>query len=155
MRALLLAMALLVGGCAALQPSGDDAARVDSVIAEAVRVSRLPPAEQVQRLALAGQAFAAGHGDLDRLRLATLLATIPAPLGNDAQAAKLLAPLESGNGNTAVGQFAGLLSVQLAERQRLEQALGKSQDQAETLQKKLDELNTIEHKALRREERLQ
>jgi hypothetical protein len=154
-RALLFVVALLVGGCAALQPGGDDAARVDAVIAEAVRVSRLPAAEQGERLALARQAFEAGHDDLDRLRLATLLATLSPPLGDDAQAAKLLAPLGSGHGDSAVGRFAGLLSVQLAERQRLEQALGKSQEQTETLQKKLDELNSIEHKALRREEQLQ
>jgi hypothetical protein len=151
-KAPLLVLTLLLGSCAALQPNGDDATHVDAVIAETMRVGRLPPAEQSRRLVLARQAFDGGHSDLDRLRLATLLATLPAPLGDDIEAATLLAPLGSGHGNTAVGRFAGLLSVQLAERQRLEQALGKSQQDAETLQKKL---NSIEHNALRREEQLQ
>lgn len=156
MRALTIALALSVSGCALLPPPpAGDAAHLDQVLAAAARVSTLPPAQQVHELARARRAFAERPGDFERLKLATLLATLPAPLGNDTEAAALLAPLQSVRPDPPAGRFASLLAAQLAERQRLEQALHQSEQQADALQKKLDELNAIERKALRREEHLQ
>ncbi|MDA8110387.1 MAG: hypothetical protein M0015_17455 [Betaproteobacteria bacterium] len=148
MRALLVAFALALGGCAQFPPQFGAASRLDEVLAAAAQARHLPPAEQGRELGLARKAFAAGHGDFERLRLATLLATLPEPLGDDAEAATLLAPLAAGRADTPMRRFASLLAVQLGERQRLEQ-------QADDLQKRLDEIKSIERKALRRDERLQ
>ena len=107
----------------------------------------------------------------DRLRLATLLATLPPPLRDDSRAAELLEPI-SDAGAPGVGRFAALLAAQVSERRRLlheveklraeaeragrERALSdKERDKREeALKQQLEALRAIERGILEREETL-
>ena len=106
------ALALLLAGCAPLQPVANP---VDAIVGEALAAARAPAAEQSAALARAQQAGVASP--VDRLRLATLLATLPAPLRDDARALELLEPLAN-NAAPGIGRFAALLAAQVGERQR-------------------------------------
>ena len=93
--------------------------------------SRAPAAEQSATLARADkQASAPGATPTDRLRLATLLATLPPPLRDDARAAELLAPLADSSA-PGIGRFAALLATQVGERQRAARELERVSQQAE------------------------
>ena len=154
---------LALGGCAVLQPGS---AVVDGIVGEAVIAARAPAHEQAAALARAQQAFASG-APADRLRLATLLATLPPPLRDDARAAELLDPIADAAAS-GVGRFAALLSLQIAERQRalreverlsreLERAArtDKERDKREeALKQQLEALRAIERGILEREEKL-
>ena len=107
-----LALVLLLAGCASLQPIVNP---VDAIVAEALAASRLPADEQSAVLSRAQEAGLASP--VDRLRLATLLATLPAPSRDDARALELLEPLAD-NATSGIGRFAALLAAQVAERQR-------------------------------------
>jgi hypothetical protein len=107
-----LALVLLLAGCASLQPLVNP---VDAIVAEALAASRLPADEQSAVLSRAQDAGLASP--VDRLRLATLLATLPAPLRDDARALELLEPLAD-NATSGIGRFAALLAAQVTERQR-------------------------------------
>ena len=107
-----LALALLLAGCARLQPIVNP---VDAIVGEALAAARLPAAEQSEVLSRAQEAGLASP--VDRLRLATLLATLPAPLRDDARALELLEPLAD-NATSGIGRFAALLAAQVTERQR-------------------------------------
>lgn len=161
MKAALLALAVLVAGCATLAPRSGDAERVDQVLAAALELQHATPAAQRRGLAQVRHAFSAGGDDIDRLRLGTLLATLPAPLGDDTQSMALLKPLGSRRPETPITRFAALLAAQVVERQRLEQAgqrgqesLRQSEQQVDELRHKLDELKSIERSVLEREEQL-
>jgi len=147
-----------------LQPAAD---QVDTVIAEAAKVTRTAAPEQKAALARAQQEFAAESSALNRLRLATLLASLPPPLRDDTRAAELLDPLaESDSGS--LGRFAALLSAQIGERQRLAREVEKGarertsmererqerDKREEALRTQLDALRAIERGILDREERL-
>ena len=107
-----LALVLLLAGCASLQPIVNP---VDAIVGEALAASRLPADEQSAVLSRAQEAGLASP--VDRLRLATLLATLPAPLRDDARALELLEPLAD-NATSGIGRFAALLAAQVSERQR-------------------------------------
>ena len=107
-----LALVLLLAGCASLQPIVNP---VDAIVAEALAASRLPADEQSAVLSRAQEAGLASP--VDRLRLATLLATLPAPSRDDARALELLEPLAD-NATSGIGRFAALLAAQVTERQR-------------------------------------
>jgi hypothetical protein len=159
---------LVITGCAALQPAAD---QVDTVIREAAQVARAPAAEQKVALAGAQQAFVGESGTFNRLRLATLLATVPAPLRDDARATELLEPMVDPAGS-ATGRFAAFMATQLAERQRIareverlskeravvereRQNAEKERDKREeALRQQLEALRAIERGILDREERL-
>ena len=159
---------LLAAGCALLQPPAD---QVDAVIREAAQLARTPAAEQKAALAAAQQAFVAEPSTLNRLRLATLLASLPPPLRDDARASELLEPMVDPAG-VATGRFAAFLATQLAERQRLardierlikeraamereRQNADKERDKREeALRQQLEALRAIERGILDREERL-
>jgi hypothetical protein len=175
-RLILLAIvaAAALAGCAELQlpamlqPPAD---QVDSVIRESAHLARAPAADQKAALAVAQQAFVGDSGTLNRLRLATLLASLPAPLRDDARAAELLEPMVDPSGS-ATGRFAAFLSTQVAERQRIareierlnkeraasereRQAADKERDKREeALRQQLEALRAIERGILDREERL-
>jgi hypothetical protein len=100
-------------GCAAVQPLVNP---VDAVVGEALAAARAPAPEQAAALARAQQAGVASP--IDRLRLATLLATLPAPLRDDARAMELLEPIADAS-SPGIGRFAATLSSQVMERQRL------------------------------------
>jgi hypothetical protein len=154
-------------GCAALQP---DPGPVDAIVAEAVRAARAPFPEQQAALARAQQGLGGGR-PADRLRLATLLATLPPPLRDDARAAELLGPVADA-GAPGIGRFAALLATQVNERRRVtheverlraeleragrERALSdKERDKREeALKQQLEALRAIERGILEREEKL-
>jgi hypothetical protein len=165
-RALLLAVAL--GGCAALQPAIDP---VDAVLREAVQAARASTAEQKATLAAAQKAFVTDSSTYNRLRLATLLVTLPAPMRDDTRAGELLEPMAEAAGSST-GRFAAFLATQLAERQsiarevdrltkeraameRERQNADKERDKREeALRQQLEALRAIERGILDREERL-
>lgn len=159
---LALGALFIVSGCALVLPSGS--AAVDGVIAEAVHASRAPQAEQKAALQRAEQLFAADPAPLNRLRLATLLATFGDPLRDDARAAELLEPIADAN-EVGIGRFAALLAAQVGERRRAareaerlarqREANDKERDKREeALKQQLDALRSIERGILEREERL-
>ena len=155
---------LLLAGCAALQPAAD---QVDAVIAEAANVVRAPAPEQKAALARVQQQFAAESSVVNRLRLGTLLASLPPPLRDDARAAELLEPLAESNSGS-LGRFAALLAAQIGERQRLAREVEKAarerasaererqerDKREETLRTQLEALRAIERGILDREDRL-
>jgi len=161
-----LAVCLALAGCASLQPGA-----VDAVVGEALGAARAPVTEQKALLAKAQEAFTANTGELNRLRLATLLVVLPVPLRDDARAAELLEPLVNA-AEPGSGRFAALLAGQIAERQRLtreverlareraaadrEHAVAdKERDKREeALRQQLEALRAIERGILEREEKL-
>lgn len=178
MRLCCLIFLLAFGGCAAFQPGADQIVAVDGIVSEAVNVARAPAAEQKAALARAQQRFVAESSALNRLRLATLLATLPAPLRDDARASELLEPVADAD-SPGVGRYAAFLALQIAERQRLareverigkerassererqstdkeRQSADKERDKREeALRQQLEALRSIERGILEREERM-
>jgi len=157
--------ALAVAGCAQLMPSSSASlAEVDAVMAAAVQAARAPAVEQKGVLSRAEQQFAADASPVNRLRVGTLLATLPEPLRDDARAAELLEPIADA-GAPGVGRFAALLGSQVAERRRAareterlarqREANDKERDKREeALKQQLEALRSIERGILEREERL-
>jgi hypothetical protein len=168
---------LAVTGCAAVQPLVNP---VDAILAEAVAAARAPAAEQTATLVRAEKELqrAGNPSPADRLRLATLLATLPAPLRDDARAAELLEPIADASA-PGIGRFAAMLSSQIMERQRLareldrltreaanavrerersekaRELLDKERDKREeALKQQLEALRAIERGILEREEKL-
>jgi len=158
---------LLLAGCSVLQPAGP----ADGAIAEALSAARAPAAEQKAALGRAQGAFTRDTSIDNRLRLAVLLATLPAPLRDDARAMELLQPVADPAAPGA-GRFAALLSAQIMERQRLAReierlahervsaekehlAADKERDKKEdALRQQLEALRAIERGILEREEKL-
>ena len=165
MRRVLLAV-LLLGGCAVLDPLA-----VDNLFGEAISLSRAPQGEQKAALGRAQQAFLADATTINRLRLATLLATLPAPLRDDGRAAELLEPLADAH-SPGAGRYAAFLALQVAERQRIgreldkmakerasvereRQSADKDRDKREeALRQQLEALRSIERGIMEREERM-
>ena len=133
--------------------------------------TRAPAAEQKAALARAQDAFTKDTSEENRLRLATLLATLPAPLRDDARAMELLGPMIDA-GSAGSGRFAAFLSAQIMDRQRLAReverlareraalekehvASDKERDKREdALRQQLEALRAIERGILEREEKL-
>jgi hypothetical protein len=154
---------LALAGCALLQPEHEPAA-VDAVVAEVLAAARAPAAEQKAALTRAQQKFTRDPSPLNRLRLATLFATLPGSLHDDTRAAELLEPL-SDAAAPGVGRFSALLSAQIAERQKLARELARTERERartdaerdkreEALREQLEALRSIERGILEREERL-
>jgi hypothetical protein len=173
-RALVVCLCAAAVACAELQLPGGlqmPADQVDVVIREAVQASKAPAADQKGLLAAAQQAFVGEPSPLNRLRLATFLVALPAPLKDEARAAELLEPIADPAG-ASTGRFAALLAGQIGERQRLareverltkeraavereRQAADKERDKREeALRQQLEALRAIERGILDREERL-
>jgi hypothetical protein len=162
---------LLLSGCALLQPGAEQAVLADNIAAEAVNVSRAPLPEQKAALARAQEAVAKDASALNRLRLATLLATLPPPLRDDARAAELVEGLADASA-PGPGRLAALLGTQIVERQRLARELDRLAKEAdrqsrertrteaerdkreEALRQQLEALRSIERGILEREEKL-
>lgn len=171
MRALALLVVIAVTGCESLPPALQPGpGPLDAIIGEAVVASRAPYAEQQAALARAQQALAGGT-PADRLRLATLLATLPPPLRDDTRAIELLEPIADA-GSSGIGRFAALLGAQVMERQRLSREFERLRTEAERLTKEralsdkerdkreealkqqLEALRAIERGILEREEKM-
>lgn len=141
-------MLLALAGCAAVQPLVNP---VDGIVAEALSAARAPAAEQAAALGRALQAGVAAPAD--RLRLATLLATLPPPLRDDARAAELLEPIAD-MAAPGIGRFAALLAALLADRQRTARELERVTKDAERVareRKRVDEEREKETQALRQQ----
>ena len=149
-----------LGGCATPGSEADGALALNAVFGEVLNAARAPESEQRAALARAQQVFGADPTDVNRLRLALLLADLPEPLRSDAQASELLTPLAAGASETPARRYAALLAAQLAERRQLT-ALALRQEKAahaaarreETLKRQLDALKEIEHSIGERERR--
>jgi len=163
-RCLVAAVLIAAAGCAALDPRASQIIAADDIVAEILRASRAPAAEQKAALARAEQAFL-GQGSPDnRLRLAGLLGTLPAPLHDDARAAELLEPIADAS-KPGYGRLAALFAAQAAERARLareaeragqeRERADKERDKREdALRQQVEALRGIERGILEREERL-
>jgi hypothetical protein len=165
MKRLSLLLLLAFAGCALLQPSMD---QVDAVVRESVKTASAPVAEQKAVLGRAQQSFASDPAAFNRLRLATLLVTLPPPLRDDARAGELLEPLADADADSSIGRFAALLAGQIAEHQRLarevdrlaKERAGLEKDRQErdkreeALRQQLEALRAIERGILDREERM-
>ncbi len=163
-RCLVAAALFALVGCSVLGPGTQQVMAVDDLMAEAVRAGRAAPAQQKAALASAERTFSTDASSLNRLRLATLLATLPEPLRDDRRAAELLQPLADSR-DPGYGRFAALLSVEVGEHARLvreaEQAArerertDKERDKREeALRQQVEALRGIERGILEREERL-
>ena len=164
LRCLAVAALLALCGCAALDPASQQVTTVDRLVAEAVHAAHASSSEQRTALARAERSFATDTSSLNRLRLATLLATLPEPLRNDARAAELLQPLVDPKG-PGYGRFAALLSIEVGEHSRLlreaeqaarehERADKERDKREEALRQQVEALRGIERGILEREERL-
>ena len=158
------AAALALAGCALVEPPPPRIAPLDGVIGEAIQAARAPAVEQKAALQRAEQAFVADAAPLNRLRLATLLATLPDPLRDDARAAELLEPIADAS-DPGLGRFAALLSGQVSERRRVAREAERQarererndkerEKREEALRQQLEALRSIERGILEREERL-
>jgi hypothetical protein len=152
-------LVFVLAGCTML-PAPFVSNPLDSIVAEAVAAASAPAADQAAALARAEKAAASG-ASADRLRLATLLATLPPPLRDEGRAGELLQSVTEGG----MGRFAGLLSAQIAERQRLARELERARTDAErnarerdkreeTLKQQIEALRAIERNIREREEQL-
>ena len=164
MKAFVMAITVALAGCALLQPGAEQLGTVDAIVADAMTAVRAASAEQKAALSRAQDAFAHDPTAVNRLRLATLLAVLPAPMRDDARAAELLEPLADATA-PGFGRFAAFLSAQIVERQRLSRELeraarerervDKDRDKREeALRQQLEALRAIERGILEREERL-
>jgi hypothetical protein len=168
---LLAALVIACAGCAVLDPEGTELRAVDGALAEALNAARSPQTEQRAALARAQAAFNEKPGPVQRLRLAALLAILPAPPGDPARAAGLLAPIADA-GSPGAGRTAALLAAQLAEQQRLSREAERLAREAERtareherldrdrtareeeLRQQLEALREIERNIRQREEKL-
>jgi len=164
LRCLGAAALFALAGCAALDPEYQQVMAVDGLMAEAVHVTRAPVAEQKAALASAERAFVADRSNMNRLRLATLLATLPQPLRDDSRAAELLQPIADPR-VSGYGRFAALLTAEIEEHARLlrdadqaarerERADKERDKREEALRQQVESLRGIERGILEREERL-
>jgi hypothetical protein len=173
MRVLSALLFCAVAGCAVLDPAPRPVVTADRILTEAVSLSRGTPAAQKAGLAHAQEQFQREPSAYNQARLATLLATLPAPLRDDARALELLEPLVESDASAA-GHLAAVLAQHLGERQRLARELDrvakeragllaaereriaadKERDKREeALRQQLEALRAIERGILEREER--
>jgi len=172
-RTALALVLLLLAGCAALR-GANEAVQVSDIVAAAVAATRATPEEQRRQLSDAQKMFGAIQDDASRVRLATLLATLPPPLRDDARAAVLFEPLGARRPETPLVQFAAMAGAGAAERARaarelraaerreeqaeervktLRQQAEQAEERANTLRQQVDALKAIERGILEREER--
>ena len=140
-----LVLLLALSGCSAVQHLVNP---VDAMVAETLAAARAPAAEQAAALARAEKEVTrtGGGTPADRLRLGSLLATLPPPLRDDARAAELLGPLADPNA-PGIGRFAALLAAQVAERQRVVRELDR-------VSRELERVSREAERATRERERI-
>lgn len=172
MRAIVGALVILLAGCASFGPGAGERAKVSEIVAQAVAAARAPAATQQRTLRLAREAYRRDRSVENRLRLATLLATLPAPRRDDGAAYALLKPFTAERGESPYVSFGALLAAQVVERLRLtreseravqeqeravreQESVAREAEQREkTLREQLDALKSIERGIVEREERI-
>jgi hypothetical protein len=149
----LAALLIACAGCAVLVPEAAELRSVDRAVADALNAARAPQAEQRAALARSQEAFNRGSDRLARLRLATLLALLPAPYGDPARASALLAPIADA-ASPGVGRLAALLATRLAEEQRLAreaERLARDSERTAREHERLDRERAAREEALRQQ----
>src|SRR3989442_4297287 len=136
-RCLVAAALLAIAACAALDPRTPQSVAVDALLAEAAQAARAAPSEQKAALARAERAFLGEATPVNRLRLATLLASLPEPLHDDARAAELLEPIADASA-PGYGRFAAWLASQVAEHARLSRELERAARERQLGEKERD-----------------
>jgi hypothetical protein len=156
-RSLLAAVLVGLAACAALEMPPSPYQALDAVVREALESARSSPAQQKASLQRAEQGFGREASSINRLRLATLLATLAPPLRDDARAAELLEPIAD-PASAAIGRFAALLAAQVSERARMARERERSDRERdkreEALRQQLEALRAIERGIQEREEKL-
>ena len=157
---------------------------VNDIVADTVAAAGAPAVEQQRVLRLAQEAYLRSPDTANRLRLATLLSSLPAPLRDDQAAYALLAPFAATQDSSPYASFTVLLAGQVAEqlrlvreheqatqerersahvaekreealRQQLELSTRAAEQREQTLHEQLDALKSIERSIVEREEKLQ
>jgi len=164
-------LVLACAGCAMLNPQAASVAAADAAVGDALHAAQGAQTEQRAALARAQQAYAGDPTAINSLRLATLLAVLPAPLGDPGRAAALVAPIADA-GSPGVGRFAAFLAAELADQQRLareaerlaregeraarerERADRERDKREEALRDQVEALRAIERNIQEREDRL-
>src|SRR3954468_10164115 len=156
-RSLLAAVLVGLAACAALEMPASPYQAVDALVREALDSARASPPQQKASLQRAEQAFGREASAINRLRLATVLATLAPPLRDDARAAELLEPIAD-PGAAGVGRFAAFLAAQLSERTRTARERERSDRERdkreEALRQQLEAVRAIERGIQEREEKL-
>ncbi len=130
----------------AAEPLGiEELKSVNEIVAQAVAAALAPAIEQQRALDMAQDAFQRDPSTVTRLRLATLLAVLPAPRGDVKAAYSLLEQFAAGEGKSSpYSSFGALLEGQVADRLRLardsEQANAERQRSLRTAQQREVEL---------------
>jgi len=160
-RRLAVAVALVAtsAGCALLQPESESARQVGEIVDQTVAATRATPEHQRALVAEAKRSYDAAPDEKNGVRYAALLATLPAPLRDEARAAAILGPIAAQQPGTGLRQFAALLSTSLAERRRLaqearvaEQRAQAASQRAEAASQRAEAATTRAEAAERREE---
>ncbi len=147
--ALLLALSLLLTGCAGLrtpiQPEGEAEERqLIQLLGYAQRVTTLTPEQQRREYSAGSQAFARDKDAMSRMRLALLLATPGTGVHDAARAASLLEPMAApGDAPGPLRALARLLYMQLIERAAEQKRTGQ-------MREKLDALKEVERSIMER-----
>ena len=148
-KALLLAVGLLLAGCAALRnpilPGGEPEERqVIQLIGYAQRVAAMTAEQQRREYGAGNQAFARDKDTNSRMRLALLLATPGASVHDAARAASLLEPIAAnGEASSPMRALARLLQAQLNET-------ASEQRRASQMREQLDALKEVERTLMER-----
>jgi len=163
-KGLLLAIALLLTGCAGLRaPSLQDTEleerQVIQLIHYAQRVATMTAEQQRREYNASSQEFARDKGAMSRMRLALLLATPAASVQDPARAAGLLEPMAApgANASSPLRSLARLLHAQLSERASEHKRTGQMREQLEghkeaerTLREQLEALKEVERTIMQR-----
>jgi hypothetical protein len=131
-------LAVFLSGCALFRPDAGEALQVREIVGGTVSTARAAPEEQRRRLAQAQQMYASVPDDVNRLRLAALLVTLPPPWRDDARAASLLEPLATQRPQTPVAELASMLAASVAERQRLARELRAAAARAQAAESRVE-----------------
>jgi hypothetical protein len=139
-RRLAVALALVAAsaGCALLQPEGESARLVGEIVDQTVAATGGLPEDQRRLVAEARRSYDAMPDEANGVRYAALLATLPAPLRDEARAATILGPIAAQKPETAMTRFAALLSISLAERRRLAQEARAAEQRAQAASQRAD-----------------
>lgn len=161
--AVVLAFALLLGGCAGLRLGGPTGRQLEEqevirLIDYAQRSATMTAEEQRREYAAVNQQFAKGADADTRMRLALLLGAPGASVQDVDRAARLLEPLAAAaDGASPLRSLARLLHAQLTERAREQQRGEQLRSQLETrkeaensMRKQLEELKEVERAILQR-----
>jgi hypothetical protein len=161
--AFLLAIALLLAGCAGLRsPSLSDSdleeRQVIQLINYAQRIAAMTADQQRREYSAGNQAFARDKDVMSRMQLALLLATPGASVQDAARAATLLEPMvASSEAASPLRSLARLIYVQLNERASEQKRTSQMREQIEarketerTLRQQLEALKEVERNIMER-----